>query len=81
MAPRHILGISADPVTIAADADSGELRIRATKQAGAFNRGIFNAPLMIRATGTRDDGYVVDEAFLDVVWSTDASPTVAAAEK
>lgn len=79
--PRHISGISADPVTLEAEVSQGEFRIRAAKKAGAFNRGIFNAPLMVRATGMLEDGYVVDEAFLDVVWSTEASPAVAAAEK
>jgi len=62
--PRHMRGVSVAPVTIAADAETGELRLEfATSAPGPFNQ-----PLIVRATVLKNDDIpYVAEAKLELV--------------
>ena len=62
--PAHIHGISAEPLTLAADQATGNLTLRFA----AENRGPFNMPLLLRATALKSPtDPVVAETKIDVV--------------
>jgi hypothetical protein len=61
--PRHVRGVTAEPLVIAADRDAGELRVRFA--GGAL--GPFNLPLVVRATVLEDGRPVIGEAKVDFV--------------
>jgi hypothetical protein len=61
--PRHVRGVTAEPVTIAADRDVGELRIRYAD--GSL--GPFNMPLVVRATVLEGGRPVIGEAKVELV--------------
>ncbi len=65
----HIRGVSADPVTLAADQTAGTLNVRfAAAGSGPTNIGPFNMPLIVRATAMKGpDDPVVAEAKLEIV--------------
>jgi hypothetical protein len=65
IAPPHVTGIAAEPVTIPAGADAGQLAIRV----GA-SRSI-NMPLIVRATLAHGDQREVAEAKLEVIGDLD----------
>jgi hypothetical protein len=60
--PEHWKGVTAVPLTIAADADSGELVLKFAKDCGPFN-----APLLIRATVSEPKTPVIAETKVEVV--------------
>ncbi|MBA4191945.1 MAG: hypothetical protein C0467_28530 [Planctomycetaceae bacterium] len=60
--PAHWKGVTVAPLTIAADAETGELVLRFAKDCGPFN-----APLLIRATVETKETPVTAEAKVDVV--------------
>jgi hypothetical protein len=62
IAPAHIRGVTAAPMTLAADQDRGQL----TLQFAAKLDGPFNMPLTIRATLIHDNRPVIAEQKLDV---------------
>ncbi|MCI0680843.1 MAG: PPC domain-containing protein [Gemmataceae bacterium] len=62
IAPAHIRGVTATPVTLAADQDRGQL----TLQFAAKLDGPFNMPLTVRATLMHDHRPVIAEQKLDV---------------
>ncbi len=61
--PRHVRGVSAEPLTIPAGADAGELRLRFAD--GPL--GPFNLPLVVRATVREGERPVVGEAKVEIV--------------
>jgi hypothetical protein len=61
--PKHVRGLSAEPLTIAADADAGELRVRCAD--GPL--GPFNMPLVVRATVLEGGRPVIGEAKVEMV--------------
>lgn len=67
--PRHVAGIAAEKIVIPADQDRGVLAIRFSPGAGPFN-----APLLVRASGTWRDGPVVAETKVSVVPAESAAP-------
>jgi hypothetical protein len=60
--PEHWVGMSAAPLTIPADAETGELVLTFGPRAGPFN-----APLLLRATVVTPSTPVVAETKIDVV--------------
>jgi hypothetical protein len=60
--PEHWKGMTVAPLTIAADADSGELVLKCEKACGPFN-----APLLIRATVETKETPVTAEAKVELV--------------
>jgi hypothetical protein len=74
LSPRHILGVTAQPVTVAPDQQQAQLVIRAAAQAGPFNM-----PLLIQAQCESDGDPVLAHAEVDVTWSADPKPTSVAA--
>jgi hypothetical protein len=60
--PEHWKGVTAAPLTIAADGEAGELVLTFAKDCGPFN-----APLVIRATVEAKDTPVTAEAKVEVV--------------
>lgn len=60
--PEHWKGVTAAPLTVAADSDAGELVLRFGRDCGPFN-----APLVIRATVETKDTPVTAEAKVEVV--------------
>ncbi len=61
--PGHVHGVSAEPVTIAADQTRGILTVRFARD----SVGPFNLPLTLRATLNDTDGPVVAETKVEVV--------------
>jgi hypothetical protein len=61
--PRHVRGVTAEPVQIPADRDTGVLRIRFAD--GAL--GPFNMPLVVRATVLEGGRPVIGEAKVELV--------------
>ena len=62
--PRHMRGVTAGPQTIAADAETGEVRLEFAPD----TRGPFNHPVIVRATVLKNnDVPFVAEAKLDLV--------------
>jgi hypothetical protein len=60
--PDHWKGVTALPLVIASDAETGELVLKFAKECGQFN-----APLVIRATVTEPTTSVVAETKVEVV--------------
>ncbi|MFO0824217.1 MAG: hypothetical protein U0792_14075 [Gemmataceae bacterium] len=60
--PEHWKGMTVTPLTIAADADSGELVLKCEMECGPFN-----APLLIRATVETKETPVTAEAKVELV--------------
>jgi len=60
--PEHWKGVTAAPLTIAADADVGELVLKFAKDCGPFN-----APLLVRATVETKETPVTSEAKVELV--------------
>jgi hypothetical protein len=60
--PDHWKGVTAAPLVIASDADTGELMLKFAKECGPFN-----APLVVRATVTEPTTPVVAEAKVEIV--------------
>ena len=72
--PAHITGVHAEPVQLAPTATKTVFVIRADAEAGPFNM-----PLKVWATAHDDDGHpVYGEAAIDVFWSPQGTPAVAA---
>jgi hypothetical protein len=61
--PAHVRGVSAEPVTVAADQSAGTITFRFA----ADRIGPFNVPATLRATVTEPSGPVVAEAKIEVL--------------
>ena len=59
--PKHIRDISAEPVTLPAGTDSGQLRLRLGASPGPFNM-----PLRIRATAEREGQPIIGESEIEL---------------
>ena len=58
--PQHIRDVSAEPVTLPAGVDSGQLRLRLGAAPGPFNM-----PLRIRATAEREGEPIIGETGIE----------------
>ena len=59
--PKHIRDVTAEPVTLPAGTDSGQLRLRLGAAPGPFNM-----PLRIRATAEREGQPIIGESEIEL---------------